>query len=614
MLMRLRRWFILPLGTLATVMLLSCTQSALQEAGESVVEMQGSPTVGLPTKSPTPTGAATAQSAATSAVELRPSATATAEKPVVVPLPLPYPGFALTQFSSDDFAGSGICASCHSMLTDEAGEDVSIDFYWRSAIMANGARDPVWQAKVSSEVVRRPELQALIEDKCATCHMPMAYTESQVAGVPAQVFGEGFLDPDHPLHEAALDGVSCTLCHQIQDTGLGESETFSGNFQIDTRTESPDRLAYGPYPQPFQMPMAQSSGFTPVQGLQVEDSGLCGSCHTLFTPVFDESGSVVGEFPEQTPYLEWEHSSFGGAQGESVSCQVCHMPDASGAVRISNQPAGRALSPRSPFAQHSFVGGNAMLLRLLQSNVEDMGLTASTDLLQNTLDRTLNQLQGATARLSITGAALDGTTLAVGLRMDNLAGHKLPTGYPARRVWLHVTVSAGSGQVVFESGRPLPSGGISGNDGDEDAAAFESHYERITSPDQVQIYEAVMRDREGQVTHTLLKAEGYIKDNRLLPAGFDAATAGEDIATLGQASLDETFVGGSDTVAYDLDVEGFLGPFTVSAELLYQSLSYRFVEDLRADSTEAVIYFAALYDEADLSPVVLASAQTTIGR
>ena len=38
--------------------------------------------------------------------------------------------------------------------------------------------------------------------------------------------------------------------------------------------------------------------------------------------------------------------------------------------------------------------------------------------------------------------------------VENLAGHKLPTAYPSRRVWLHVTVLDGP-DVVFESGAIL---------------------------------------------------------------------------------------------------------------------------------------------------------------
>jgi hypothetical protein len=52
-------------------------------------------------------------------------------------------------------------------------------------------------------------------------------------------------------------------------------------------------------------------------------------------------------------------------------------------------------------------------------------------------------------------------------------------------------------KVVFESGRPLADGRISGNDADVDPAAFEPHYDVISAADQVQVYEPVMQDSTG---------------------------------------------------------------------------------------------------------------------
>ncbi len=54
-------------------------------------------------------------------------------------------------------------------------------------------------------------------------------------------------------------------------------------------------------------------------------------------------------------------------------------------------------------------------------------------------------------------------------------------------------------------------------------------YDQITQADQVQVYEPIIHNTDGDVTHTLLRASGYIKDNRLLPAGFDKTTASSDI-------------------------------------------------------------------------------------
>jgi hypothetical protein len=127
----------------------------------------------------------------------------------------------------------------------------------------------------------------------------------------------------------------------------------------------------------------------------------------------------------------------------------------------------------------------------------------------------------------------------------NLTGHKLPTAYPSRRVWLQVVVRSGDGQIVLESGGLDAAGWISGNDNDADASRFEPHYTEIRSGEQVQTYESVMRDANGAITTGLLRAMGYIKNNRLLPRGFDKATAGPDIAVHESATWSTPPAGGA---------------------------------------------------------------------
>ena len=63
-------------------------------------------------------------------------------------------------------------------------------------------------------------------------------------------------------------------------------------------------------------------------------------------------------------------------------------------------------------------------------------------------------------------------------------------------------------------------GRFTGNDNDGNPAQYEPHYAVLSQPDQVQIYEGIIVNSDGQVTTTLLRAASYIKDNRLLPAGF----------------------------------------------------------------------------------------------
>jgi hypothetical protein len=517
----------------------------------------------------------------------------------------------LTTFETADFSGSGVCAVCHSRLSDGTN-DVSNDAQWRSTMMANAAKDPLWQAKISAEVDLVPDglgLEQSIQEKCSRCHMGMARYQALTDGaLKEEIFvlenDAGFLDQNHLLHEAAMDGVSCTLCHQIQPGNLGTPDSFTGKYVIDTTTVSPNRMLFGPYSNPLRNPMQRNSGFRPTHHApdrQLADSAHCGSCHTLYTPALAADGTYIKEFPEQTTYLEWEYSGF------NKTCQDCHLPQAAGPVVISNRP--RQLAARSPFGQHHYVGGNSFMVNLLKINAADLGVTADAAHLDATIERTLSQLQQNTATVSAE-AVLSGGVVTVTVDVTNQAGHKFPSGLPSRRAWLHVTVSDAAGATLFESGALLDAGKIAGNDADEDPLAYEPHYETITSEDQVQIYEPVMLNDQDTVTYTLLRAVEYVKDNRLLPAGFDKTTANADIGVYGFALEDADFIGGSDQIVYAIsDVSNAA---SVMVELLFQTLSYPFVKDLETTGTDHVNSFMGLYDPAENVPVVIDTIQIAV--
>ena len=375
-------------------------------------------------------------------------------------------------------------------------------------------------------------------------------------------------------------------------------------------------MIFGPYQNPFGNSMQQAAGFNPTFGVQIEDSAHCGSCHTLYTRVLDANGARVpipetypveyAEFPEQTTYLEWEHAVF------TETCQDCHLPRAVGGVVISNRP--RRLASRFPFWQHHFVGGNSYMVGLLKANAIDLGVTADAAHFDDTLSRTLVQLEQETARLTaLASRAVD--TLSVTVDVENLAGHKLPSGLPSRRSWLHVVVTDANKNTIFESGRPLDGGQIENNDAENPDATslpYEPHYDIINAVDQVQIYEPIMLNTDGEVTYTLLRAYSYAKDNRLLPAGFDKGSASEDIAVHGLASADPNFVGGSDQVIYEIDVAGAKRRLTITVELLFQSLSYPFVADLATTKTDLVTSFMGMYDLVDNVAVVLDRTQISV--
>jgi len=503
-------------------------------------------------------------------------------------------------------SGSGGCAICHTSLTDESGKDVSIDSYWRSTMMANAARDPYWLAAVKAETLVFPELAEVIEEKCATCHMPLARIESTAGSMEPLIFREGFINPGHELHSFAMDGVSCTLCHQILPDNFGTPESFSGGYLVDESIEMGERITYGPFPVGQQLVklMQGTSGFIPVMSSHIQESDLCATCHTLYTPYLNNEGEIVGEFPEQTVYLEWLNSEYATVQ----SCQSCHMPAADGKVPISNIGG----NPKEPFMQHNFVGGNAYGIRLLGQYPEELQVTASSEQFNNTLTRIVDQIGNRTASVSIEDPQLSDSLFSVNVLIENQVGHKFPAGFPSRRAWLHFVVSDAKGNLIFESGGFDQFGFISENDNDKDATQFEPHYEVIDNPEQVQIYEGIIHDIDNGVTTTLLRGAGYLKDNRLLPLGFNVDEMKEDIEVRGAAARDTDFLGGSDKVRYVVDVSNLEMPLTVKVELLYQSVGYRWALNLDEYSAPEPDRFREYYLSVPNLPLVVGEVEVVI--
>jgi hypothetical protein len=490
------------------------------------------------------------------------------------------------------FVTSHECGACHNGLTTPAGEDVSIGVSWRASMMANSSRDPYWQAGVRREMIDHPQAAAVIEDECATCHMPMSHTMARAANRHGEIFAHlpfgSNMDEDDRL---AADGVSCAACHQIGPERLGTRASFNGGFVVAQPTAEGERRMLGPYEvdRGRQAIMRSATGMTPAQAQHLRESEICATCHTLYTQALGPKGEVLGELPEQVPYLEWRHSAFRQEQ----SCQACHMPEIAQPTRIASVLG----EDRTGVRKHTFLGGNFFMLRMLNRYRRELGVEALPQELEAAASATIAQLQQRTASVAIARADSDRGQLAVDVTVRNLTGHKLPTAYPSRRAWLHVTVRDRDGQVVFESGAIDPSGSIRGNDNDADPLRFEPHYTEIRRGDEVQVYESIMRDVNGNVTTGLLRGTAYVKDNRLLPRGFDKTTASPDIAVRGAAERDADFTAESDRVRYVVDVAGGAGPFQVTAELRYQTIAYRWAQNLRAYDATETRRFVTWYDE-----------------
>lgn len=507
----------------------------------------------------------------------------------------------------DLFQNSDRCFACHNGLATSSGEDISIGLNWRPTMMANSARDPYWQAGVRRETIDHPESKAAIEEECAKCHMPMASYQSKYEGKETGVFEHLVRGSDEPIDRLARDGVSCSMCHQITKDKLGTRESFVGGFVVDTTKERGERAEFGPFKiEDGQLRIMRSSsgGYKPTESDHVRQSELCATCHTLITKALGPGGQVIGQLPEQMPYQEWLASEFKDKQ----SCQNCHMP----VVEEETRVAVTLGLPRAGMGRHTFVGGNFFMLRVLNRYRNDLGVWALPAEFEAAANRTVEHLKANTVKVSIDQVNVAGGRVQADLSIENLGGHKFPTAYPSRRAWLHVTVKDRDNRVVFESGALKADGSIPGNDNDADAARFEEHYTEITNPDQVQIYEDIMVGVNNVPTTGLLTAVRFIKDNRLLPKGFNKRAVDAEIAPQGAAVADDNFVGGSDKIRYTVNTGTAQGPFQVEAEMWFQPISYRWANNLKPYKAMEPERFTRYYDSMSSgSGVMLARATAT---
>src|SRR5882762_1532320 len=315
-------------------------------------------------------------------------------------------------------------------------------------------------------------------------------------------------------------------------------------------------------------------------------------------------GEKIARFPEQVPFQEWQHSDYATKQ----TCQDCHMPVVNEAVAVTALYG----PPREGMHRHVFVGSNFVMEGMLQDHRDELATEAQPAEMDAAIKRTAEFLKTQAAKVTITRVDTTPDGLSVDVHVENLGGHKLPTAYPSRRAWLHFAVRDGNGRVLFESGALNPDGSIVGNDNDEDPLKFEPHYREITSPQEVEIYEPILKDSEGKVTTGLLHAVGYLKDNRLLPHGFDKATANKDIAVTGDAANDPGFTDSGSSVRYVVSIGNATGPFKAEAELWFQPIGFRWAHNLAPYKAEEPQRMVRYYEAAARrSAVVLAKAEAT---
>lgn len=502
------------------------------------------------------------------------------------------------------------CSGCHGYdstgLAMHTNSDVDVNFYdaWRSSIMANSAKDPFWRAKVTHEALVNPAHSEALQDKCTSCHAPAGHTQSKYEGKKAHyTLADLYQDPQ------GLDGVTCQACHAVAPGDLGSLHSGQLNYDFNYI-----RVAYGPFENIFAAPMHEFVGVTPKYGDHILDAGLCAGCHTLLTQSVDLAGQYTGAtFVEQATYHEWLNSRYETSR-DDISCQSCHLPRIPDGVVLSS--GYQFLVPRSPLGLHTMAGANATMLRLMQAHIQPLGIDARPEHFDSTLSATLHMLQTKTLDLSLDPRQTSGDTARIAIRLLNKAGHKFPSGYPARRAWVEIRVENEAGQTMFHSGGMNADYTLK----DEDPH-FEPHRQVIDRPDKVQIYELVPGDVKGQFTTVLERGHVALKDNRLPPQGFSKLHPVYDTTQIaGNALNDPDFNvseagqegSGADILWLHVPIDGYKGKWRIQARVWYQSMPPKWLTPMFAFNSPEILSFKNMLEATDQSPVLVAEAETEI--
>ncbi|NOZ77016.1 MAG: hypothetical protein GXO65_04950 [Euryarchaeota archaeon] len=430
------------------------------------------------------------------------------------------------------FAPVERCELCHA----DYGQGEGAFDHWRGSMMANAARDPLFWALVAVQNKVFEEKGIAIGDYCLRCHVPKGWLEGR--SEPAD--GSNFTEED-------LHGVLCDVCHRMVDPlsqeGRGmveEPVEYYRNAQFVVSSQEKTKL--GPYDD------AKSPGHaTQYSGFHLS-SEFCGTCHEITNPYYDF------QVPVEKTYTEWRYSAF---SREGINCQDCHMPYVSGYGCTTNAAKGRQMRDNIPL--HQFVGGNAWMPLALPLFAEDLRQDF-VEQLKFTRELAVQKLQEA-AELEVTA---DGTSLEV--RVTNLAGHRLPTGFTeGRRMWLNVRFYDASGVLVKESG------------------AYDPETAELSEDPEIKVYEAkpgmkgVEGYPDGESFHFALNNHVY-KDNRIPPRGFTNA----EYRANGVYIVGAEYADGQnwDITTYTIPE----GAVRVEVRLMYQTTTKEFVEFLRDEN------------------------------
>ncbi|MHC4941645.1 MAG: hypothetical protein ACYTG7_01355 [Planctomycetota bacterium] len=444
------------------------------------------------------------------------------------------------------------CLLCHGG-TKNGGADPF--FSWQGGMMAQSARDPVFLAALA---IANQDVEG-VGEFCWRCHAPRGWLEDR--SKPAD---------GSQLNREDRYGVSCDICHHLIDPLSSEAASLIkeippgyGNAMM---VADPANVSRGPY--------GDGTGAKPhkvKKSAYHASSELCAVCHNVSNPLLAED--VRTQPPHsfghiERTYSEWLLSDF-AKQDREGTCQSCHYDVVPGGGQTSRYEDRL----RDYFVKHGPPGGSTW--------VQDATwmLWKGKDMDRKALDMGKERA----LKLLRTSASLDINFYGNGkatVRITNLTGHKLPTGYPeGRRMWVNVRFLDADGGILDEIGRY----GLK-----EDTLFNEPvRVPTLLDPGETRIYKCLPAMSKNQAEkhgkkpgpsfHFVLN-DTIAFDNRIPPKGFKNDRFAEHLCQ----PVGATYEDGQ----YWDDVELGLPEdcAKVSVRLMYQSVSWEYIRFLAEEN------------------------------
>ncbi len=482
-----------------------------------------------------------------------------------------------------EFAKVQQCRMCHANTKNGPADPF---FSWQNSMMAHAAKDPLFRASLT---IANQDIPG-VGEFCLRCHAPRGWLEDR--SKPAD---------GSALNEEDMHGVSCDICHHLIDPLSDEARKLIkdvppgyGNAMM---VADPTNTVRGPF--------GDGTGAMPHNTMKSDyhaSSSLCATCHNISNPL--QADDVKTQPPytfghiERT-YSEWVLSDF-AKQGKKGTCQSCHYPTVEGGGQASRFGSPR----RDYFVMHGPVGGSIWVHDVTWLMWDGQGMDRKA--MDAGKQRALELLK--------TAASLRLTPLGPGkmvLRITNLAGHKLPSGYPeGRRMWINITYFDSSGTVLREVGRYGPKKDTISNEPVTAPMLLDPEYTRVYEclPAISEAQAAKYGKTPGKSFHFVLN-DIIAKDNRIPPKGFKNNTFKEHLSEPVGAVY-------SDGQHWD-DVPLGLpsGCRKIVVKLMYQSASWEYIKFL-AEENKTDDWGKRLYEAwkqtGQCAPVVIAEEEMAL--